>query len=404
MALAVFFHIRNRQFRDKDQLEGRLLDIFDERLHPLSVSKTSKWDWRCNAYQETTVLRAQTCPRKLTRDSPRRPPKKTTTTTTTKRNGKGAGLEMHGDWQNVLFRCLFPPSPNRTAHQGRPRKPRGLYKNISYHYPPPPPLIERHIWGGAKWNKDSGKICCSVTPLTEWHVGGDSGRHRDSGNCPRCIVSRLAIRALFRLYSLILEGFVGHYLCGSPSPPLSLLTESWSPQSEKIGKSTDNCESFPVRENYPFFLANCGNSFLAFAENFTGNVIFWLKKAGIFRPSAAVSRDRFMESCTCRCCRRREGTLLDHSIVFCAALVLCLVTKLNGGTNSEFLSDCAEHPRLLCKQLWSQLRPIALSLCRRIWFQTITTEGIQNTKLSTDSFERYSMLRSSQRNVPLWLW
>ena len=38
VALAVFFHIRNRQFRERDQLEGRLLDIFDEKLHPLSVS------------------------------------------------------------------------------------------------------------------------------------------------------------------------------------------------------------------------------------------------------------------------------------------------------------------------------------------------------------------------------
>ena len=37
VALAVFFHIRNRQYRERDQLEGRLLDIFDEKLHPLSV-------------------------------------------------------------------------------------------------------------------------------------------------------------------------------------------------------------------------------------------------------------------------------------------------------------------------------------------------------------------------------
>ncbi len=42
VALAVFFHIRNRQFRERDQLEGRLLDIFDEKMHPLSVSCTSQ--------------------------------------------------------------------------------------------------------------------------------------------------------------------------------------------------------------------------------------------------------------------------------------------------------------------------------------------------------------------------
>ena len=37
VALAIYFHIRNRDNRDAHQLEGRLLDIFDERLHPLTV-------------------------------------------------------------------------------------------------------------------------------------------------------------------------------------------------------------------------------------------------------------------------------------------------------------------------------------------------------------------------------
>lgn len=41
VALAIYFHIRNRDHREDHQLEGRLLDIFDERLHPLTVSQMS---------------------------------------------------------------------------------------------------------------------------------------------------------------------------------------------------------------------------------------------------------------------------------------------------------------------------------------------------------------------------
>jgi len=36
VALAIYFHIRNRESRDREKLMGRLLDIFDEKLHPLS--------------------------------------------------------------------------------------------------------------------------------------------------------------------------------------------------------------------------------------------------------------------------------------------------------------------------------------------------------------------------------
>ena len=38
VALAIYFHIKNRENRTASQLEGRLLDIFDEKLHPLTVS------------------------------------------------------------------------------------------------------------------------------------------------------------------------------------------------------------------------------------------------------------------------------------------------------------------------------------------------------------------------------
>lgn len=37
VALAIYFHIRNRENREEHELEGRLLDIFDEKLHPLTV-------------------------------------------------------------------------------------------------------------------------------------------------------------------------------------------------------------------------------------------------------------------------------------------------------------------------------------------------------------------------------
>ena len=40
VALAVYFHIKNREHRTAVELEGRLLDIFDEKLHPLSVRLT----------------------------------------------------------------------------------------------------------------------------------------------------------------------------------------------------------------------------------------------------------------------------------------------------------------------------------------------------------------------------
>ena len=51
VALAVFFHIRNRQYRERDQLEGRLLDIFDEKLHPLSVRVSTVNYLRCYCFQ-----------------------------------------------------------------------------------------------------------------------------------------------------------------------------------------------------------------------------------------------------------------------------------------------------------------------------------------------------------------
>jgi hypothetical protein len=37
VALAIYFHIRNAN-RDHQSLQGRLLDIFDEKRHPLTVS------------------------------------------------------------------------------------------------------------------------------------------------------------------------------------------------------------------------------------------------------------------------------------------------------------------------------------------------------------------------------
>ena len=37
VALAIYFHIKNRENRTASELEGRLLDIFDEKLHPLTV-------------------------------------------------------------------------------------------------------------------------------------------------------------------------------------------------------------------------------------------------------------------------------------------------------------------------------------------------------------------------------
>lgn len=40
VALAIYFLIKNRSTRDNHllEMEGKLLDIFDEKLHPLSVS------------------------------------------------------------------------------------------------------------------------------------------------------------------------------------------------------------------------------------------------------------------------------------------------------------------------------------------------------------------------------
>jgi len=46
VALAVYFHIKNRNrgingsVYATDELDDRLVDIFDEKLHPLSVSET----------------------------------------------------------------------------------------------------------------------------------------------------------------------------------------------------------------------------------------------------------------------------------------------------------------------------------------------------------------------------
>ena len=37
VALAIYFHIRNREHRDPPPYEDNQLDIFDEKLHPLSV-------------------------------------------------------------------------------------------------------------------------------------------------------------------------------------------------------------------------------------------------------------------------------------------------------------------------------------------------------------------------------
>ena len=39
VALAIYFHMKNRERRSSYQLEGHLLEIFDERCHPLSVSR-----------------------------------------------------------------------------------------------------------------------------------------------------------------------------------------------------------------------------------------------------------------------------------------------------------------------------------------------------------------------------
>ena len=57
VALAVYFHIKNRNrgingsVYATDELDDRLVDIFDEKLHPLSVSETDSHLVACSMFK-----------------------------------------------------------------------------------------------------------------------------------------------------------------------------------------------------------------------------------------------------------------------------------------------------------------------------------------------------------------